>query len=440
MIVGLIKSINERFLLEGLHQRILRGATWSAIATIASRGSLLVALFLTARILGAEDYGAYAIIQSSIAFFDVFAAAGMGITATKHVAEYRNKDKEKTGEIISLTISVAITLGCIFSIVLGIFAESIARDILSNSNLVEPLYIGAVILFFNALIAALNGAIIGFSAFKEMAKANMFSGLVTVVAIPLGALNYGVEGALWGLLVSTILLASMSLYVVIKKCRNESVKFSYKLNKENWRLLYRFSLPAMLASILVAPVIWIGNTILVNQPNGYQEMGVFSAANQWFAIILFLPAMVTNSLMPVFSEFSGIKKYDELKRGMLIGLKLNMLTVVPFSLTVALLSPMIMEFYGKDFADRWDILIVVCLTAVAASTSNLLGNVFVSNNKIATHLFTNLFWAIIFLIFVLVLIKQINGAMAMALAMLFAFFLKTVVVFFLSNAFIRKVS
>ena len=56
---------------------------------LISRGLLLIATVFVARILGKIVYGEFGMIQSTVGMFGVFAGFGMGLTATKHVAEFR---------------------------------------------------------------------------------------------------------------------------------------------------------------------------------------------------------------------------------------------------------------------------------------------------------------------------------------------------------------
>jgi hypothetical protein len=39
----------------------------------------------------------------------------------------------------------------------------------------------------------------------------------------------------------------------------------------------------------VTPKTWAANASLVNQPNGYAELGLFNTANQFRMIILYIP-------------------------------------------------------------------------------------------------------------------------------------------------------
>lgn len=60
--------------------RLARGAFWSIVGASVSRGLMLAASILVARILGCEVYGEFSIIRSTVSMFLVFAGFGLGMT------------------------------------------------------------------------------------------------------------------------------------------------------------------------------------------------------------------------------------------------------------------------------------------------------------------------------------------------------------------------
>src|SRR5215475_10536595 len=78
----------ERVVSSQLAYRLARGAFWSLVGSLISRGLGVVAGIGVARILGKNDYGELGMVQSTVGMFGVFAGFGMGLTANKHVAEF----------------------------------------------------------------------------------------------------------------------------------------------------------------------------------------------------------------------------------------------------------------------------------------------------------------------------------------------------------------
>jgi O-antigen/teichoic acid export membrane protein len=83
--------------------RFAKGVFWSVAGTVVSRGLMLAATILVARMLRKTAYGELGMIQSTVGMLGTFAGFGLGLTATKHVAEYRRTDPERAGRIIGLS-------------------------------------------------------------------------------------------------------------------------------------------------------------------------------------------------------------------------------------------------------------------------------------------------------------------------------------------------
>jgi hypothetical protein len=122
---------------------------------------------------------------------------------------------------------------------------------------------------------------------KKIAKVNLLGGVANFPLIVAGVYLADVEGALWGMGVAMGLSWFLNHLALRSEARKFGVPFELKGCTQESQVLCRFSLPAMLSGVMLSPVNWICFSFLVNQTNGYQEMGMFNAANQWFVILLF---------------------------------------------------------------------------------------------------------------------------------------------------------
>ena len=108
-------------------------------------------------------------VRSTVGTLGVFAGMGLGLTATKHVAEYRRTDRERAGRIIRLCATVALFSCAVLGAVLVATAPFIASRLLSNDRLVLPLVFGAALLVVGAYDGAQKGTLAGFEAYREIA-------------------------------------------------------------------------------------------------------------------------------------------------------------------------------------------------------------------------------------------------------------------------------
>ena len=376
--------------------RLARGVLWSLSGTVFSRGLTLCATILVARILGKTGYGELGIIQSTVAMFGVFAGFGLGMTATKHVAEFHRSDPDRAGRVMGISALFAVVTGGAMAATLLFFAPWLAENTLNAAHLAGVLRIGALILFINALNGAQTGALAGFEAFKTIAKVNIWVGLASFPILLCGAVLGGLRGAVWALAINLILNWVLNHVALRREAHLHQVPFSIKGCACEWPVLWRYSLPAAMASSMVGPVNWFCSAMLVNQPNGYEEMGIFNAANQWFAMLMFLPGLLGSVVLPLLANQIGKNENMQSKRTLILAMKANFFIVMPLVLIVGAMSPFIMALYGEGFITGWSTLVVVLITAGILSIQTPVGQIIAASGRMWIGFFMNLGWALVF--------------------------------------------
>jgi O-antigen/teichoic acid export membrane protein len=282
--------------------RLAKGLFWSMAGAVISRGLMLAAWVCVARMLGKTGYGELGMIQSTVGMFFVFAGFGLGLTATKHIAEFRSSDPARAGRIISLSWLVAMVTGGLMALGLFIFAPWLAEHTINAPHLSGVLRIGGLILFINALNGAQTGALSGFEAFKTIAHVNLFVGLISFPILVGGAYLGGLTGAVWALAINLGVNWLLNHIALRKEARRYAVPLSFVNCTSDLPVLWKFSLPAVLAGVMVGPVRWACGALLANQPDGYGEIGIFSAALVFQNMLLFASGMINAPLLSMVSN------------------------------------------------------------------------------------------------------------------------------------------
>ena len=402
-----------------LGYRLVKGAFWSLTGALISRGLGLIAFIFVARMLGKTGFGELGIIQSTVGMFGVFAGFGLGLTATKHVAEFRVKDPAKTGRIMALSGIVAIGSGGVMAIALVVFAPWLAAHTLAAPHLSGLLQISAVLLFLSALNGAQTGALSGFEAFKTIARVNLLTGFVTFPLIVGGAYLAGLQGAVWGLVASMGVNWILNHVSLRAEARKAGVPFAFQGCGQEWNVLWDFSLPAVLSGAMIGPVYWVCNAMLVNQPNGYAEMGIFNAANQWRMAILFLPSMVGTIVLPILSNLYGSDDRARYNKVLWLNVLFSGAVALAVALPVAALSSFIMASYGEGFENGRMVLVLLSAVSVIMTPLNVIGQSIASVGKMWNGFFLNLIWALTFLVSAWLLTSL--GAIGLAMATILAY-------------------
>lgn len=403
---------------------------------LVARGATLAGSFVVVRVLGQEGFGKLGMIQETSGLFALFAGFGLGLTATKYVAEFRQSNPIKAGRILALSNVFALLTGSLMTLALLLMAETMAQRSLHAPELAGALRIGAWLPLVSALSGAQLGALTGFEAFRALARSQFVSGLSTALAVIVGAWIGGVEGATAGLVAGQGIGLVLTHWAVREACRAANVPVLYREWRSEVAVLWRFSLPTLQTSVVVAPVHWYCATHLLSGiPDKDAQLAIFTAANQWFAVLLTIPNLIGQTLLPVMSEkLSGANPAEGLNV-LKVGLKASTLTAVPMVLLAAV-SPLIMRAYGPSFAAEWPTMVITVLTAGLLAIQAPVGQAIMASGNPWPGFWMNVGWGITYIVGTWYLRQW--GAFGVANARLLAYVIHTVWVFGFTFAILRR--
>lgn len=400
-------------------RRLASGAFWGGVGGVVSRGAVLVTSFFLARILGQAQFGEYGVVNSTSAMLSAVAGLGVGTTATKYVAQLRNTDKARAGRIISLSSMVTWISGSLYGLVFVVLASWLAEKTLAAPHLSQVLRISSISVALGVINGAQHCSLAGFEAFRVTALINIGGGLFQSVAVCLGAWHGGVKGAVMGMAASTLVIVVMTRCALRAEMQRSGIQNWWTAAWREWRVLVSFSLPSFLTTLIAGPVFWVCNAVLANQPNGYAELGVFNAANQWYAIVGFLPGVISTAVFPVFSERYGAK---DVASGVSTMKKLMLVTsiiVIPMVIVLGMFSPSIMRNYGESFEKGWGVLIMSMAAAAAQAVTVPCWSTIMASGRMWVCFVMNIGWSVLLLMGSVCLINY--GAMGVASARFVAF-------------------
>jgi O-antigen/teichoic acid export membrane protein len=400
-----------------LHGRLARGVGWSFAGSVAAQGAALAASIPVARLLGPDSYGALGIIQSTLLMFAIFSGPTLGLTATRYIAEFRAKDPDRASRVIGFTTLVAIGGSAAVSLILYCGAEWIATNALSRPMLGNDVRMAAVALLLNGINGAQLGILAGFEAFRSIAQVNLVKGVATLPIMTAATLYGGLHGAVLSLAVVAAITVAFTEWGIVREYRRTGVAAHFRGALREWRIIVNFSVPALIGGIVAVVAMWMTNVLLVKRIHGYFEMGLFSVANQWRNVILFMPVLVNSVTLPLLSNVRGdLKSYDSM-------LKLNIKVVAALTgaaaLLVSVLSPVIVRSYGAGFTHGKAVLVLMALACVPIGVNGVIGNSLAATGQMWWSTLFNVLWAVAFLLSGFALIRF--GAVGLAGAYLIAY-------------------
>jgi len=356
--------VHEASLQDSLRTRLARGVTWNVAGSVFTQANLFFCNVLLANILGRTVFGEFGMVQNTFLTLAGIAQVGTGYTATKFLAEFRYTDKEKAGRVLGLCSLVTGIMGFVATIMMLVSAQWLAANTLKAPHLAGALLFASGSVFFSVLNGYQTGALAGLESFRSIARAGAIHGVLHLIISSGAAWLWGFQGAVGGFVVSSLLRWLIFYRALAITCADNAVSFIYSNIWGERDIILKFALPAALCGLVATPALWLVYTMLVRQPDGYAQMGLFSAATSLKTAILFLPQLINSVGMSFMNSQKGVGNQANYKKVFWLNMAMTAGIVILAALTVAVCGDWFMRLFGKDFVDGHLILTVLTLATI----------------------------------------------------------------------------
>lgn len=412
------------FFKEKFASKLINGIAWSLIGTIALRFLNAIASIFTVRFLGASRYGELGIISSTLGMLSSFAGLGLGVTCTKYIAELKNTDKIKAGKIIGLTYIIALFSGVFMMLLVIFISDWLSVNTLNAPYLSFSLKLASLLLFLNTVDGVQKGSLAGFEAFKEIAKIGMIQGILSLIFTVSLTYLFGVTGTIFSWIINSTCGLVLNKLELLKVEKKWNIKTIYKDSLTERAVIWKLSIPSMLSNIVVSPVIWVANTIIINNADGYSQLGIFNAANQWKNIVEVIPNIIGSVLLP----FIANRKTSTDNKGIeLVNLLAGWMIVTLFAIILITFPELIGALYGDgfDIYNYYATLALLMFSSTVIAYKSGIGRKLVVNNLMWWGFLDNIIWGIFFIIFVYFLKEK--GSLGLGLSYALAYLINTLI-------------
>lgn len=350
---------------------ILRDSSWSIAGNAVGRGLSMIAGIIVARWLGAEVYGEYGMIKSTLAYVATFATFGLGYSATKYVASRISSDRT-ADDIVAASLWITLIFSVIMAIGLWFGAASFSDD----EHIVSALKYTSLIIVFYALNNTQLGLLAGYGDFKAIAVNNAAAGVATFVLSVWLTYRHGLAGAAGALFAATILQCVLNHFSVRKHMR-KSCDATASERKGIVGELLRFSFPIALQESVSIVAETLKMFMMISLA-GYEEWGLFTASNQWYVLVVFIPGALRNVILSHLSGSEGSERHDRIFRTML---KINLAATALPAVVILCASPLISYFYGETFTGLAVVLAIAMFTSIFGCMAAIYTQEFFSRGK-----------------------------------------------------------
>jgi O-antigen/teichoic acid export membrane protein len=410
---------------------MINGTTWSVLGNGCARGLSALGTFVAARALGKESFGAFSVVQLTIATTAMLVGLQVGTTATRYIAEYRSAAPARALAVIRLSNIIATASGAVAAVCLFVSASWVSSSVLGRPEMVSLIRLAAPGVFCTLFSGVQLGVLAGLEDFKSYAYVNGIGNCCILAFILVGTLTHGVAGAVGGWVLGNICLCVCGFSALrdVRQRLGLTMRPVPSLFSER-HILFSYSFPTFIASFVLGPVLLRCNALMM-KTHSLAEVGLYSAADRFRLLLLFVPTALMATLFPVLSNLRGTSDHRGYKAAVRVSSAMNLLVLALPATAVAIGSKSILTMaFGRSFAAAGPTLAVLCAAAVSESANMMLGNVLLTSGKVWLRAIIDLGLALLLLVLATFWIPE-YGALGFAWAYTVAFFTASLVLSFI---------
>lgn len=352
---------------------LFKDSFWAVFGNGTGNMILLLAGILIARLLGKDLYGEYGMVKTTMFYVAGFSTFGLGYTSTKFIAQYTEENPAYIRSVTISSLNITAIASLVMCLLLFCFAIPLA-DFINEPKLANAFRYLGLILVCRALSTTSSGIIAGYKRFKSLGINNILSGtIMLLLCVPL-TYYYSVNGSLLALFLSQLSLVVLNFATIHTYLHHNN----FSQQKSFTRELLVFSFPVALQELSYTICHW-GTMLLLTKYASLGEVGLYTAASQWNAIIMFIPGLLSNVVLSYLSSLtSKTEEHDSMVKKMLL---INFsCALIPF-LVVFAFSGLIVSFYGKSFVGMQSVLNILILSTLFSCPANVFQSNLISEGR-----------------------------------------------------------
>lgn len=389
---------------------------------LASKGLVILISFIsvsiTAKYLGAENYGILTTALVFTSFFAAFVDFGISTIILKNTAGNKEELKKLVSSYFGLSIVYSIPLVLVTAL-LGLVVYSGSSQELKLALVILP-----ISLFFGVITSSFNALFQNDLKLGVIALADSITKIVSLVVILLLVSN---DSGLFGFMLLNAFIPIVSSAIILISARQFGrIKPSFDIPK--WKKMIREAAPIGL-SVIIFSVYFKVDAFLLSLMTSSTEVGIYGLAYRVVEAISSFPAFFMAaafaSLAAAYNQNLREKFSDLIIRS------LTLMLIVGFPLAVGglILSGDIIEILGTDEYLPATVPLAILIAATSVSFINFVwGNTLIILGKQKFLLYFSIFNLTINIILNLILIPTI-GITGAAIATLFTEVFATVGVY-----------
>jgi O-antigen/teichoic acid export membrane protein len=340
--------------------KIFKGASITLVGRVSGRGLHLLTQVVLARLLGADVYGLYAIGWTLLRMLAFLGVLGFDLGIIRYGARFWNQDTARLKGVVIQSLGSSFATSAALAIALYLMAPWLATVAFEDPRVANVIrgFAPGLILYAGMKVAAAGtrvGQRMQYSAYAQdigQPGSNLALALLFLLAFA-----WGLAGAVAAAVLSFAIGLGVALFFLIRMLPDLLRKAT--LPRLLGRELLYFSIPASLAGMLGAYLVWVDRLILgVFRPS--VDVGIYQAISQvsiLFSVILAAVATIASPMIARMHHRGELQRMEEVYR---VTTKWALYLSLPFFVLIVM-EPggLITTIFGSEYGRGWLPLVIL---------------------------------------------------------------------------------
>lgn len=352
-----------------LIKRVGKNLSAKALASIISRAFSFIFTIYIARVLGDIDFGKYSFAFAFVGLFAILADLGLNTLIVREIAKEKDMADDYIGACILIKLPLSIFVFGIICLIINLMHYP--------KDTTCVVYIASIFVIANSFIEFFIAVFAGFERMKyEAILTSVNKSLLLIIGLFLLHAGFGLYGAATAMAISSLIGSLLGLYLMIKKFIIPRFKVEIKFLAS----LIKKATPLILTTVFFAIYFRI-DIVMLSIMRSDAEVGWYSAAYRLIEALMFIPAIYTASIYPVFSDLYK-KSSPLLKSAYEKSFKILFTLGLPLTVGGVILSnKIILLLFGEQFYNSISVFQILILAEVFLFVNFPLNFLLISINK-----------------------------------------------------------
>lgn len=399
------------------------GAASLGFASVINKVLTFAGNTIAARVAGPETFGRYAFAILTASTAATYLGVGVDAVASRFAGSVPKGSLAYNRTMSRLAIYAG---GAILLTVGGLFWSSSLLTRYLNGQPLELARLSAAVGGVLVLVQFVQGLVLGLFNYRAVVVLNLLSGLALLTGLGFAA-DLGARALLVAYLLAFLLASLFTIAAFHRQLFPRGTLSQTELAPPAWATMGRFGLGNVVSGAGIAFASWYVGSLVIRVDPSAAQMSFYTVASQLNTIVVLLPTMVSQVLLPIISRLNDV----EHERVVFFATLATCTTGIGLGSILLICVPEVLALWGPEYASAR-------LPSVALITAGVLQMCMAPRatalraTRIELSTAINLAWSVILASLGTWLIPR-HGALGAAIAWVVAFSASNVILYFVGR-------